>query len=231
MLNAQARYHTYVRGQMAAVVSFGAALILCGMALFRVGTLMKFISPSVLTGFVTGSGVYIFLSQSKYIFGFKVRACVRRRVESSRVKSMALVEPTHVPMHASQPRPPTHPHPPLPNSPPPTAAARQGADPRVPVPLLAHRHRLGQVRHGDRDPLLLRALVLQLLPPRLPATVRQTPACQLKSNHHLQRVRLTDLTPPNTPRHDTTTASGPSARPGPGWRTCWRCCSRAPRSS
>ena len=73
VLNAQAQYHTYVRGQMAAVISFGAALILCGMALFRVGTLMKFISPSVLTGFVTGSAVYIFISQSKYIWGFKVR--------------------------------------------------------------------------------------------------------------------------------------------------------------
>jgi MFS superfamily sulfate permease-like transporter len=39
---------------MAAVVSFAAAILLCGMALFRVGSLMKFISPSVLTGFVTG---------------------------------------------------------------------------------------------------------------------------------------------------------------------------------
>jgi MFS superfamily sulfate permease-like transporter len=39
---------------MAAVVSFGAAVLLCGMALFRVGSLMKFVSPSVLTGFVTG---------------------------------------------------------------------------------------------------------------------------------------------------------------------------------
>lgn len=51
-------------------------LVLCGMALFRVGSLMRFVSPSVLTGFVTGSAVYIFISQSKYIWGFKVRACV-----------------------------------------------------------------------------------------------------------------------------------------------------------
>lgn len=43
------------------------------MALLRIGSLMKLISPSVLTGFVTGSGVYIFLTQSKYIWGFKVR--------------------------------------------------------------------------------------------------------------------------------------------------------------
>jgi MFS superfamily sulfate permease-like transporter len=42
------------------------------MALLRVGSLMKFVSPSVMTGFVTGSGVYIFLSQAKYLFGFKV---------------------------------------------------------------------------------------------------------------------------------------------------------------
>jgi len=39
---------------MAAVVSFATAVLLCGMALFRVGSLMKFVSPSVLTGFVTG---------------------------------------------------------------------------------------------------------------------------------------------------------------------------------
>lgn len=61
ILNEQAKYHTYVRGQMCAVVSFCAAILLCGMALFRVGSLMKFISPSVLTGFVTGSAVYIFI--------------------------------------------------------------------------------------------------------------------------------------------------------------------------
>lgn len=42
------------------------------MALFRIGSLMRFVSPSVLTGFVTGSGVYIFISQSKYMFGMKV---------------------------------------------------------------------------------------------------------------------------------------------------------------
>ncbi|EWM24464.1 sulfate transporter [Nannochloropsis gaditana] len=72
ILNAEAQYHTFVRGQMAAVVSFGAAVLLCGMALFRVGSLMKFVSPSVLTGFVTGSAVYIFISQSKYIWGFKI---------------------------------------------------------------------------------------------------------------------------------------------------------------
>jgi hypothetical protein len=40
-------------------------LILCGLAFLRFGSLMRFLSPSVLTGFVTGSGVYIFLSQSK----------------------------------------------------------------------------------------------------------------------------------------------------------------------
>jgi len=53
-LNAQALYHTYVRGEVAAVISFAVALMLCAMAIFRVGSLMKFISPSVLTGFVTG---------------------------------------------------------------------------------------------------------------------------------------------------------------------------------
>ena len=55
------------------------------MALFRVGTLMKFISPSVLTGFVTGSAVYIFISQSKYIWGFKVGMCVRSCVSPAGV--------------------------------------------------------------------------------------------------------------------------------------------------
>ena len=46
--------------------------MLMGMALIRIGRLMKFISPSVLTGFVTGSAVYIFINQSKYIWGYKV---------------------------------------------------------------------------------------------------------------------------------------------------------------
>lgn len=54
ILNAQAQYHTHVRGEVAAVISLAVALMLCSMALFRVGSLMKFISPSVLTGFVTG---------------------------------------------------------------------------------------------------------------------------------------------------------------------------------
>ncbi|GAB5037369.1 sulfate transporter [Nannochloropsis oceanica] len=72
VLDAHAKYHTHVRGQMAAVVSFATAVLLCGMALFRVGSLMKFVSPSVLTGFVTGSAMYIFISQSKYIWGFQV---------------------------------------------------------------------------------------------------------------------------------------------------------------
>ena len=36
----------------------------CALALLRIGSLMKFISPSVLTGLVTGSGVYIFITQS-----------------------------------------------------------------------------------------------------------------------------------------------------------------------
>lgn len=33
------------------------------MALLRVGNLMRYVSPSVLTGFITGSGVYIFIGQ------------------------------------------------------------------------------------------------------------------------------------------------------------------------
>jgi len=72
ILNHQDHYHTYVREEVAAIVSFAVAILLCGMALFRVGSLMKFISPSVLSGFVTGSAVYIFITQSKYIWGFKV---------------------------------------------------------------------------------------------------------------------------------------------------------------
>jgi hypothetical protein len=152
VLNAQAQYHTYVRCELAAIISFAAAvrgpacvdtvlscgcvssmdgqgvsrqhvclcweavttrvttgqcvptlstdsrptpnptpttqLLLLSMALLRVGSLMKLISPSVLTGFVTGSGVYIFFTQSKYIWGFKVRTmmpvCVFARARVGR---------------------------------------------------------------------------------------------------------------------------------------------------
>ncbi|GAB5037368.1 sulfate transporter [Nannochloropsis oceanica] len=72
MLNVPAHYHTHVRCEIAAVISLAVALMLCVMAIFRVGSLIKFISPSVLAGFVTGSGVYIFVTQSKHIWGIKL---------------------------------------------------------------------------------------------------------------------------------------------------------------
>jgi len=57
------KYWTWVRTQIAPVVSIAVGIILVSVAFLRAGSLMKYISPSVLTGFVSGSGVYIFITQ------------------------------------------------------------------------------------------------------------------------------------------------------------------------
>ena len=76
------------------------------MALLRIGSLMKLISPSVLTGFVTGSGVYIFFTQSKYIWGFKVRGY---DIRQCRLHCTRLIDaPT--PRHRRASNQPTNPH-------------------------------------------------------------------------------------------------------------------------
>jgi hypothetical protein len=114
-------------------------ILLLSMALLRIGSLMKLISPSVLTGFVTGSGVYIFLTQSKYIWGFKVKKALAPQ-QPNRPPSIKSINQLTNTRHTN--------HPNYHNKQ--TAAARHGADPRAQVPLQAHPHGLGQVRHAHR---------------------------------------------------------------------------------
>jgi hypothetical protein len=231
VLNAEAQYHTYVREQMAAVVSFCAAMLLCGMALFRVGSLMKFISPSVLTGFVTGSASYIFISQSKYIWGFKVRRegekeererkclyvyvcvciyiCICKRLPLLPPFSPCSLSPYLFVNNHHSPPPPAqlplhlHTHTHLPKK---TAPPRQGPNPRVPVPLLAHRHGLGQVHHGHRLHFFLRPLDFEYLPPfcppQDPGHAQHPPLrCQLPRGPSLRYMHTHIHTDTQTPVH------------------------------
>jgi len=57
----------------------GWQILLCVMAFLRVGNLMRFLSPSVLSGFVSGSGAYIAIAMLKLVTGVKVRENAKRK--------------------------------------------------------------------------------------------------------------------------------------------------------
>jgi len=57
--------------QIAICISFLTGLLTLLMGVFRLGTLSNFLSPSVLSGFMTGSSCVIALNQTKYFLGFR----------------------------------------------------------------------------------------------------------------------------------------------------------------
>ena len=58
--------------EIAKIVSLIAGCLSFLLGFFKIGAFINFLSPSVLTGFITGSACVISLSQLKYIFGLNI---------------------------------------------------------------------------------------------------------------------------------------------------------------
>ncbi|XP_072958799.1 probable sulfate transporter 4.2 isoform X2 [Typha angustifolia] len=58
--------------ELAILLAFMVGVLECAMGLLRLGWLLRFISHSVISGFITSSAVVIALSQAKYFLGYSV---------------------------------------------------------------------------------------------------------------------------------------------------------------